>query len=76
MYEELICVSVSYTHLDVYKRQAFVVPIATPTNVIPYATGRMKLSDFVKGGSVLLVIAWILMPVLLYPLASFLIPQL
>lgn len=54
---------------------AFVVPIATPTNVIPYATGRMKLSDFVKGGSILLVIAWILMPVILYPLASFLIPQ-
>lgn len=49
---------------------AYLLPISTPSNAIPYATGRMSLGDFLIGGSIFSVLTWCTSAFILYPLAS------
>ena len=59
---------VSYTHLDVYKRQmmiaigascSFITPLE-PAAMIVYSAGNYRFFDFIKAGSLLTILIYLL----------------
>lgn len=52
---------------------AFMLPVATPPNALVYGTGYIKITDMIKGGVVLDVIAWFFTAAIIYFVADKLI---
>ena len=49
---------------------AFMLPVATPPNALVYGTGYIKITDMVKGGIVLDIIAWFFTAAIVYFVAD------
>ena len=49
---------------------AFMLPVATPPNALVYGTGYIKITDMIKGGVVLDIIAWIFTAAMVYFVAD------
>lgn len=49
---------------------AFMLPVATPPNALVYGTGYIKITDMVKGGIVLDIIAWFFTAAMVYFIAD------
>jgi sodium-dependent dicarboxylate transporter 2/3/5 len=49
---------------------AFMLPVATPPNALVYGTGYIKITDMVKGGIVLDLIAWFFTAAIVYFVAD------
>ena len=45
---------------------AFMLPVATPPNALVYGTGYIKITDMIKGGVILDLIAWFFTAAILY----------
>ncbi|MFZ7133364.1 MAG: SLC13 family permease [Eubacteriales bacterium] len=49
----------------------YFMPIASPTNMIPFATGRVSMADYLKGGGIFMIITILLLSFVMYPLGTF-----
>ncbi len=49
---------------------AFMLPVATPPNALVYGTGYIKITDMVKGGIILDLIAWFFTAAIMYFVAD------
>ncbi len=49
---------------------AFMLPVATPPNALVYGTGYIKITDMIKGGIVLDIIAWFFTAAIVYFVAD------
>jgi sodium-dependent dicarboxylate transporter 2/3/5 len=49
---------------------AFMLPVATPPNALVYGTGYIKITDMIKGGIILDIIAWFFTAAVIYFIAD------